>query len=101
MASVDQIKARLERESSEAPQVVSEDTAALPTVERDDVETQNQPTLKPTRKVTAAFVGGVLSLVASWVATRYGVEIPETVVAGATGLVATLLGYFVPERNAS
>lgn len=96
MATVAEIKARLAREALELPAEPSESTEVFTQVEG-DVISRNQPTAKPTRKVTAAFVGGVLSLVATWVATRFGVEIPEEMVAAGTALLATVFGYAVPE----
>lgn len=96
MATVAEIQARLARESAETPVEPSEVTEVLTQVEGEAIS-RNQPTAKPTRKVTAAFVGGVLSLVATWVATRFGVEIPEEMVAAGTALLATVFGYAVPE----
>lgn len=97
MASVAEIQARLAREALELPAEPSGVTEVLTQVEGDAIS-RNQPTAKPTRKVTAAFVGGVLSLVASWVATRFGVDLSEEVVAAATTVVASGLGYLVPEK---
>lgn len=96
MATVAEIQARLARESAVTPVGPSVATEVLSKVEG-NVISRNQPTAKPTRKVTAAFVGGVLSLVATWVATRFGVEIPEEMVAAGTALLATVFGYAVPE----
>lgn len=53
----------------------------------------------PSSKVTASAVSGAAVVVAVYLASLFGVDLPEPVAAGAVLLIATLFGYFVPERR--
>ena len=62
-------------------------------------ETVNQPTWAPTRKVSAAGIGAVVSLVAIWILQTALPElvIPEAIVAAIGSLISFALAYLVPE----
>jgi hypothetical protein len=57
----------------------------------------NQPTLQPTNKVTAAGIGGSVSVVLIYVAGLLGLEIPPEVASAVTAIVAFVAGYWVRE----
>lgn len=61
-----------------------------------DIEKYDQPTSKPTAKVSAAGVGGSISVVLIYmVKTVFNVEIPSEVAASIATVVSFLSGYFV------
>lgn len=62
------------------------------------METENQPTPMPTRKVTAAGIGGAAATVLIWGAAQFGLEIPAEVAAGIVALIAAAAGYMTQER---
>ena len=60
----------------------------------------SQPTAKPTRKVTAAGIGGAIATIAIWVAQEFGgITVPPFVGTAAGGLLAAVFGYFARERK--
>lgn len=64
-----------------------------------DTTPYNQPTASPTTKVTAAGVGGALSIVLVWIAGEFGISMPEEVASAFTTIIAFLSGYFVRDRR--
>lgn len=62
----------------------------------------NQPTARPTRKMGAVGISGIIMFVLAWVSKEYiNVEVPADIMAGFVAVVVWVVGYFVPERNAS
>lgn len=62
----------------------------------------DQPTAEPTRKTSAAGIGGLVAVVVIWVAGLFwpDLEIPEEVLVALTGLVTFLSSYITKERSA-
>lgn len=62
----------------------------------------DQPTPKPTDKVTAGGIGGLVVLVITGIIRAVSeVEPPQEVVAAAALLITFVFSYFTPERSAS
>lgn len=61
-------------------------------------ETVEQPTAAPTRKVTAAGLGGALTVIIVFVINSLGTEVPGEVASAITTVVTFLAGYFIKER---
>ncbi len=63
----------------------------------------NQPTAKPTRKVTGGGVAGLTAVVVLWAAGLVGLDMPEDVavaIGALIGVIAATLGaYLVRERQ--
>lgn len=60
----------------------------------------NQPTLKPTRKVTAGTTGGAAALLIVWGARQLGLDVPPEVAAAAVLLVSSAAAWWTRERSA-
>jgi len=62
-------------------------------------ETVNQPTWAPTRKVSAAGIGAVVSLVLIWILQTAlpDLVIPEAIAAAIGSIISFALAYLVPE----
>lgn len=61
--------------------------------------TYNQPTLTPTRKITAVAIGGMLSTLVTWILSDLlDVPIPPEVSAAIAGLLAAAAGYLTKEK---
>ena len=58
----------------------------------------NQPSSKPTRKMSAVIGGGTASTLLIWAASQAGVDLPEEVAGLLVALAAALSGWFVRER---
>lgn len=57
----------------------------------------NQPTGIPTNKVTAAGIGGALTIIIVYVANLAGLTIPPEVASAFTTIVAFISGYLIKE----
>lgn len=58
----------------------------------------NQPTNQPSSKVTAAGLGGAISILAVFIAGAAGLTIPPEVASAVTILAACAAGYFQKEK---
>jgi len=63
------------------------------------METYNQPTSTPTQKVSAAGIGGALSIVIVYVFGLLGLDMPPEVASALTAIVSFAAGYLVKERT--
>lgn len=106
MASVDQLRARLEAESpyyihyapvdsetSLFPAVVSHESLDPELYEETEVP---EVALKPVRKVSAAGIAGALSILIVFVLGQFNVEVTNEVASAITAVLAFGAGYMVP-----
>jgi hypothetical protein len=60
----------------------------------------DQPSAVPTRKITAAGLGGAVTIILVWIVhTLANVDVPPEVASSFTTLVAFALGYWVPDTD--
>lgn len=59
----------------------------------------NQPTVKPTRKVTAAGISVPISTLIIWGCDMAGISMPAYVATAIGGLASALFAYFARERK--
>lgn len=60
---------------------------------------ENTTDLAPTRKVSAAGVGGSAGIVLVWVLGQLGIDMPVEVAGAVVALLAFGAGYLVPSRD--
>ena len=59
----------------------------------------NQPTLKPTRKVTAAGLGLPVAMVLVWILQASGVAVPPEISAAIGSIISFALAYMIREKT--
>ena len=105
MATVAEIYARLEAEGSQPPWVSKlrraslEDTGLFDPLNEKEYEVADQPTLKPTRKVSVGALSGALTVLAVYLVGLAGLVITPEVAAAVTVVISTLLAYVVPSAD--
>lgn len=52
---------------------------------------------RPSRTIRGAGIAGSLSVILMFILTQVGVEVPADVASAASVLIATVVGYLVPE----
>jgi hypothetical protein len=57
----------------------------------------NRSDLTPTRKIGAATIAGATVVIAVWVASQLGVDVPADVATAAAVLITAGVGYFIPD----
>lgn len=102
MATVQEIAARIAREGNGAPSPADYPTEAISRPHGShQIQDEALPSLKPTRKVWATAIAGVLASVSAYASQKFGYELDASGTTLVTWLLMSIVGYFTPDKKTS